>query len=700
MEARNKIKIGLIISAVVIALVALIASISFATELESGTRVEEGSDLTYYITVNYDGKDANAESSSDEATADVYSDYIYVEDKLPEGLTFKEFVKTDDNSIGATQRSSGSYCAGYVVDGVDGLFYDTDTRTVSFKVKNLQAGCQITVGVVTEVPYLSSYENTNRMDFYNNAYGREGGSTVTSNTVHVFIGRETVQTYTVVYEYDGEVPDGAPEVPETQSYAAGSTVGVAADVTVEGYEFSGWSTSDVTVNEDGTFTMPADIVTFTGSFTAIPEESKHKVTYEIEGDAPDGFEVPTEKEYYAGADVKLDSLRAGDEVNGYRFLGWEIKEGGVTLPADEDDEDIIFTMPENDVVIVGKFERISYTVTYAFQGTVLPPGYESLLPATKSYYPGDTVTLEDVSSEPEGYSFLGWYYADEFTMPAEDVVIYGEWMIETGTFQPTIEKSITDYKESYQKGETVRFEIKVTNTAEFTITDVILEEQTDGCYFVAGDGYTLRNSTYVLIDSIGVGESVTVYAEYEVGDDVVKNITNVVELTGALASDNYSLDTSVEYKAEATFTVANISLTINKMNEESQTLSGAEFTLYSDGSLQNSISTGLTFTGLSPSTTYYLKETKAPTGYQILGNTLTVVVDETGNITIEGYDVNTDNGASSVSIVNYAINILPETGREGIIPYILVGLFLVVDGVICIVVISRKRSGKHEKANK
>ena len=113
--------------------------------LENDSRVAENSDLTYYIDVIYDGVDAEAISSSDSGTAKINSDYIHVEDKLPEGLTFKNFISSGDGSIGAVKRSDGTSCAGYVVGDSAGLVYDETTRTVSFKVKGLQAGCKLTV---------------------------------------------------------------------------------------------------------------------------------------------------------------------------------------------------------------------------------------------------------------------------------------------------------------------------------------------------------------------------------------------------------------------------------------------------------------------------------------------------------------------------------------------------------------------------
>ena len=200
---------------------------------------------------------------------------------------------------------------------MDGLHYNSSTRTVSFRVKNLQAGCKITVGIRTMTPSLG---DKMRMDFYNTAYGREGSMSVKSNTVHVFMGRESVTSYNVSYQYTGTVPEGAPEVPPTSSYVSGSTVGVSQDVHVDGYVFSGWSTSDVTVTNKS-FTMPSKNVTFRGSFRKDTSPT-YEVSYTIDGDVPEGYLPPIDKNYVSGADVKLDSLKVGDIINGYRFLGW------------------------------------------------------------------------------------------------------------------------------------------------------------------------------------------------------------------------------------------------------------------------------------------------------------------------------------------------------------------------------------------
>lgn len=514
---------------------------SFSQPLENDVMVAENSDLTYYLDVIYDGKDSNVVTSSDTATADVYSDYIYVEDKIPDGLVFKEFVSTSDGTIGAVKRSDNTSCSGYVVDDKDGLKYDEKTRTISFRIKNLQAGCKLTVGIVTTTPFLNGRE---RMDFYNYANAREGAFSVNSNTVHVFMGKENTKLYNVMYEYNGDVPSGVSDVPVTTSYSSGTLVGVSPNPVISGYSFSGWTADNIEVN-DGSFTMPEHDVTFVGEFT---KKKAYDVTYSLEGSFPDDYVLPSSKKYSHKDDVLVDSLQVGDIVKGYRFLGWESSTVKI--------EDGTFVMPESDVELVGKFERISYKVTYQFQGVDIPSLGDALLPSVEEYYPGDKVK---VAKDPvaSGYRFLGWYSADTFTMPEEDVVIKGEWMVEKGIFAPVIDIEIVNKKDYYQKDEEVEFKINVKNTVDYEIKDILLEEGLDGSYFVSGDTYEVLNNKYIRIPSIPALGTVTVSAKYLVKNDAEKEYNNVVTLTGAIADDNHNLDTSREYKASVKFIVKN-----------------------------------------------------------------------------------------------------------------------------------------------
>ncbi len=535
---------------------------------DNDVRVDVDSELTYYLNVKEDGVDASGIESSDSQMADIRGGRITVTDKLPEGLIFQGFVTTSDGTFGAVSRADNSIqCSGKVVDDTNeealdtgtwnnthteyyyhGLHYDDTTRTVSFTAEKIKAGCQLTIGIITKTPATVDDPDTTpvetRRDFYNTAFASEKDITAISNTVHAWIGSSSARVYKVMYRYTGDIPTGAPTVPSEQSYPANNEVAVSMNPTLEGYTFSGWTTTDATVT-DGSFTMPDQDVELVGIWTKNATATKYNVTYVINGDKPADFMPPAQKEYEAGVSVPLDSTEANAVIDGYRFSGWSTQD--VTL------SDTGFTMPAQNVTIVGSFERISYRVCYEFEGAVIPPNASSILPPCETHYPGETVTRA-ADPQADGYDFLGWYKNATFTMPEENVTIYGEWMRTMDKFAPAITKTITNPQDEYMYGETVKFKIIVTNPESFAITDVYLQEELDGAVFTAPNdsSYTVKTSTIAFIPTIAANSSIDVYAEYKVTENVAQTLTNIVELTGALAEDHI-LDTDQEYKATVDF---------------------------------------------------------------------------------------------------------------------------------------------------
>lgn len=133
----------------------------------------------------------------------------------------------------------------------------TTTYTLTYKV---------TLG---EVPKDDTYplnENTTlKFKDGKNADGSDNEVTLQFNVPGVY--REAPK-YTVTYEYDGDVPEGAPPVPtDTNGYKAGDIVTVKPASTLDGYTFSGWTATGVEV-KDGKFTMPGNDVVFKGTWVA------------------------------------------------------------------------------------------------------------------------------------------------------------------------------------------------------------------------------------------------------------------------------------------------------------------------------------------------------------------------------------------------------------------------------------------------
>ena len=250
------------------------------------------------------------------------------------------------------------------------------------------------------------------------------------------MGLDRLTLNTVTYEYEGNIPDNAPNPPTIASYYKGSIVEVKDKIDLNGYTFNGWTTNDVEVSNNK-FEMPNSNVVLKGSFT---KNSTNRVIYRIDGTYPEGYNPPNEKEYSEEEIVNLDTLKVNDVINGYRFLGWESQ--------DIDTSKDIFEMPNKDVVITGSFEKIKYDVSYRYQGNILPPNADSYLPETKKYSPNEKIIVENTPEVP-GYKFLGWYKENEFIMPEHDVVVYGEWAVDNGYFIPTITNEVIDKKDSY-----------------------------------------------------------------------------------------------------------------------------------------------------------------------------------------------------------------------------------------------------------
>lgn len=167
-----------------------------------------------------------------------------------------EYIQLQDASLADCTISNGTITwtptAGTTTDNADGSKTYTYTLTYTVKLDTSADGFvdnqYYPTNGITTLAFKDGDNNITR-DF--NVPGVKG----------------TAPRYKVTYEYAGTVPTGAPELPKEASYKAGEPVKVAPAPTLNGYTFSGWSTTDATVGSDGSFTMPSNKVTLTGSWT-------------------------------------------------------------------------------------------------------------------------------------------------------------------------------------------------------------------------------------------------------------------------------------------------------------------------------------------------------------------------------------------------------------------------------------------------
>ena len=177
----------------------------------------------------------------------------------------------------------------------------------------------------------------------------------------------TAPRYNVTYEYTGTVPTGAPELPKEASYKAGDPVEVAAAPTLNGYTFSGWSTTDATVGSDGSFTMPSNKVTLTGSW-ALRSDLSYTVHYYWNGTN----DKVAEDKVVHGKTFSQTYTEDPIKIDGYTWVSPDSK--SVTI--DEATNEITFYYYKN--VTLTAEDRI---VTYNGQEQTVNTGYDVVVKA-------------------------------------------------------------------------------------------------------------------------------------------------------------------------------------------------------------------------------------------------------------------------------------------------------------------------------
>ena len=79
-----------------------------ADALDNHARVEENSELTYYLVVKSDGVDKDGIQPANNTVSNVSGNIVAVTDKIPSGLEFVGFKTTETGTIGAVARGDAA----------------------------------------------------------------------------------------------------------------------------------------------------------------------------------------------------------------------------------------------------------------------------------------------------------------------------------------------------------------------------------------------------------------------------------------------------------------------------------------------------------------------------------------------------------------------------------------------------------------
>ncbi len=577
MILNKKTSIYLILISILIPLITVIISgYSFSLQITDDYGVmSPGVEYNYVIVIKNEG------------FSNATSNIISVKDKLPEGLEFIGFDNDQDT------WSKSPWCSsGRIVNGSSGLKYDENTRTVSFKVSNLEDGCNISVALKVR-----ALDTTTRVDMYNTAKATVNGKNIDSNIVYSYIGPESSERYKVTYNIVGlDENKTAVATPVEKEYTVGQTVGTELPSEIDGYIFSGFTSSDVTISNDK-FVMPNKNVTITGTYVS-SNETKHKLKFAISDSSIKDIILPKDKEFKTGETLNTFDIvyRYCKEYNPQQYYYDVVLRFGdyilvdYNLPSDvEVDESGYFQMPDNDTTLTLVFEKTPNMITYRFEGDIVPKTAEmpkstanpseavkhqideeflNYVSNGYNYYGysihnvGDTVKLKndyksttciDKSDNNKEVKcrFIGWYQNDEFVMPGYNLDVFGKWMKINDTFAPEMNLVVLNPKEKYEKGDVVEFKTTIKNTASVDIKNLVINNNFKEQTIKEGNGYRI-NGDQIIIDEIKANSAIEIFSNFLVGENIDKTFTNQLQLIAADAPAGYYLEND-EYIVETEF---------------------------------------------------------------------------------------------------------------------------------------------------
>ena len=169
-----------------------------------------------------------------------------------EGAEFQVYAKDGETPLTFTKGSDGRYAL------------DTDSTMTDLPTD--EYGQLIVTGL------------TNDGEYYFKEVKAPAGYVLNEKTIAFTISNTEIRyvlakndpkaTYTVTYEYEGTVPEGAPVLPDESTYYQGDKIIVADEPKLEGYTFTGWTvkTPDGVDITDGSFTMPEGNVVLVGTW--------------------------------------------------------------------------------------------------------------------------------------------------------------------------------------------------------------------------------------------------------------------------------------------------------------------------------------------------------------------------------------------------------------------------------------------------
>ena len=339
----------------------------------------------------------------------------------------------------------------------------------------------------------------------------------------------TRNSYNVTYEYEGEFPTGASELPAKATYKYGESVTVAEDATAPGYTFSGWDKDD--------FTMPANDVVIKGSFKA-NDDTQYKVEHYLEDLDGKTFTLK-ETETLAGT-TDTTATATPKQYPGFTFN--ENVDGTKTSGTITGDGQLVLKLYYTR-------NTYKYTVHYFYNGVEdenKAEEFEALYEQKINKY-----TIKNQGRYTE-------YNKESSNRTKEALLVIGTGSnyinVYYGTPNVTISKNVN--KTAVKVGDTLHYIIKVTETRGFVdasgvnVTDTI-PEGLENIRNITQNGVV--NGSKIEWNNLAITKNSSITLEFDAtvsATTIGKTISNTANLGGTTSGDSNTVTTTVsELKA-------------------------------------------------------------------------------------------------------------------------------------------------------
>ena len=316
----------------------------------------------------------------------------------------------------------------------------------------------------------------------------------------------TRNTHQVSYQYEGDVPKGAPAAPDAANHKYQAQVAVAENPNVTGYIFSGWmaTTENGTAVDTagGKFVMPDADVVLKGSFKAA--EQTYRVKYLDEDTKKEIHDMSKPKAAYFG-DV-IEGHKEKIDISGYTFV--RADELTVRTENEKNSVTVYYSKDTNGDNIPDKYQiTFTYVSADANKGTVTGTTKEVV---TTYEITRDSVTGEIIvgngptaqhPTQPSTVTAKAGYKFDKWTDNAknsfnDDTALRAASYLENQTFTAYFKATEQTYRVKYLNEDTLA-EIHTMSDPKAAHFGDVIEGYTEkieisGYTFVRADDLTVR----------------------------------------------------------------------------------------------------------------------------------------------------------------------------------------------------------------